>query len=108
MTLLRYTFFCLPVLALFALLPISADGYTGQRLAGKAKVTLNEARSIALRARPGTITDGELEKEKGGSLLRYSFDIKRAKRPTKLVSMRNLARFCKTPRRDGTRIDLHE
>jgi len=73
---LRGIIYCLPVLGLVALPPISADAYTGQRLAGKAKVTLNEARSIALRAHPGAITDEELEKEKGGSGLRYSFDIK--------------------------------
>ena len=73
---LQRIIYCLTVLGLFALLPISADGYTGQRLAGKAEVTLNEASSIALRARPGAITDLELEKEKGGSGLRYSFDIK--------------------------------
>ena len=30
---------------------------------------------IALKARPGKITDRELEREKGGSGLRYSFDI---------------------------------
>jgi uncharacterized membrane protein YkoI len=41
-----------------------------------AKVTIAEARSIALKARPGKITDEELEKEKGGSGLRYSFDVK--------------------------------
>jgi uncharacterized membrane protein YkoI len=29
-----------------------------------------------LKARHGTITDEELEREKGGSGLRYSFDIK--------------------------------
>jgi Peptidase propeptide and YPEB domain len=32
--------------------------------------------TIALKARHGTITDEELEREKGGSGLRYSFDIK--------------------------------
>ena len=76
---LRSIIYCLPVLVLVALLPISADGYAGQSLAGKAKVTLNEARSIALRAHPGAITDEELEKEKGGGGLRYSFDIKSGK-----------------------------
>ena len=75
MTLLRRLVYCLPVLGLFAL-PVTAHGYTGQRLAGKAKVTLSEARAIALRAHPGAITDEELEQEKGGSGLRYSFDIK--------------------------------
>jgi uncharacterized membrane protein YkoI len=39
-------------------------------------VKLAVARAKALKARPGVITDQELEKEKGGSGLRYSFDIK--------------------------------
>jgi uncharacterized membrane protein YkoI len=30
-----------------------------------------------LKAHPGKVTDEELEREKGGSGLRYSFDIKR-------------------------------
>jgi Peptidase propeptide and YPEB domain len=52
------------------------SAYTGEELAKYAKVTLAEARAIALKAFPGKITDEELEKEKGGSGLRYSFDIK--------------------------------
>lgn len=40
---------------------------------------MQEARGIALKAFPGKITDEELEEEKGGSGLRYSFDIKRSK-----------------------------
>ena len=48
----------------------------GRELASQAKVTLDEARAIALKARPGHIADQELEKEAGGSGLRYSFDIK--------------------------------
>ena len=50
--------------------------YTGEELAKGAKIGINDARAIALKARPGTITDEELEREKGGSGLRYSFDIK--------------------------------
>ena len=50
--------------------------YTGKELESKAKITIDEARAIALKARPGTITDEELEKEKGGSGLRFSFDVK--------------------------------
>lgn len=53
----------------------AAQAYTGESYASQAKVTLDEARSIALKAHPGTITDEELEKESGGSGLRYSFDI---------------------------------
>jgi hypothetical protein len=53
--------------------------YTGEGLAKDAKVTLAEARAIALKAFPGKITDEELEKEKGGSGLRYSFDIEKGR-----------------------------
>ena len=60
-----------------AVATIPAMAYTGQELAKDAKVSLTEARAIALKAHPGKITDEELEKEKGGSGLRYSFDIKR-------------------------------
>ena len=52
-----------------------AAAYTGQELAGKAKVTIEQARAIALKAHPGRITDEELEREDGGSGLRYSFDV---------------------------------
>ena len=51
------------------------SAYTGEELAKYTTVTLPEARAIALKAFPGKITDEELEKEKGGSGLRYSFDI---------------------------------
>ena len=56
-----------------------ASAYSGEELAKTAKITVEDARVIALKARPGTITDQELEKEKGGSGLRYSFDIKDGK-----------------------------
>ena len=49
--------------------------YTGEHLAGAAKIKIAQARAIALKAHPGKITDEELEKEPGGSGLRYSFDI---------------------------------
>ena len=54
---------------------VNAFAYTGHEFAGEAKVSIEEARAIALKAHPGKITDEELEKEKGGSGLRYSFDI---------------------------------
>ena len=50
-------------------------GYSGQELSAHAKVTMAQATGIALKARPGRITDKELEKEAGGSGLRYSFDV---------------------------------
>ena len=58
---------------------IPAQAYSGHELAKNAKVTMKEARAIALKAHPGKITDEELEMENGRSGLRYSFDIKRGK-----------------------------
>ena len=58
---------------------VSDFAFTGENLAGHAKVTIEQARSIALKAYPGKITDEELEQEKGGSGLRYSFDINHGK-----------------------------
>jgi uncharacterized membrane protein YkoI len=53
-----------------------ASTLKGAQLAPMAQVTLQDARAISLKARPGTIVDQELEKEAGGSGLRYSFDVK--------------------------------
>ena len=58
---------------------LDASAYTGEKFANEAKVSMEEAREIAHKVHPGTITDGELEKEKGGSGLRYSFDIRHGK-----------------------------
>lgn len=58
---------------------VKMAAYKGEELANQAKLTLAQARVIALKARPGTVTDEELEAEQGGSGLRYSFDIKDAK-----------------------------
>jgi len=45
--------------------------------APKAKLTLVQARAIALKAAPGRVTKGEYEKEKGS--WRYSFDIRQGR-----------------------------
>jgi uncharacterized membrane protein YkoI len=55
--------------------PATGFAYTGQELAGEAQFSLPKARAIALNAVPGRIIDEELEKEPGGSGLRYAFDI---------------------------------
>lgn len=76
--------FSIPVLAACALIAGSASAaangtsasFHSHELAGQAKVTLAAARAAALKARPGKIVDQELEKEGGGSGLRYSFDVK--------------------------------
>jgi uncharacterized membrane protein YkoI len=71
-------------LCLTAALSLGATGavvakpshFAGSELLSQANVTLAQARSTALKARPGRIKDQELEKESGGTGLRYSFDIK--------------------------------
>lgn len=65
-TLMAATAFAAPV----------ASKLKGANLAPLASVTLATARATALAAHPGVITDQELEKEAGGTGLRYSFDIK--------------------------------
>jgi uncharacterized membrane protein YkoI len=52
-----------------------AAAYTGQELDGEAKITIDQARGIALKAHPGRITDEELEREDGGNGLRYTFGV---------------------------------
>lgn len=53
--------------------------YTGENLARFAKVSLEQARHIARAVHSGVIIDQELEREPGGSGLRYSFDVRAAK-----------------------------
>ncbi len=54
---------------------IAAQAFTGEQYTKEARIGLDQARTIALKAHPGKIADQELEREKGGSGLRYSFDI---------------------------------
>ncbi|MET3726077.1 PepSY domain-containing protein [Sphingomonas trueperi] len=66
--------------ALAVITPAIAGGagkLHGAKYLPLARIPLAKARAAALKARPGTITDQELEKEKGGSGLRYSFDVRR-------------------------------
>jgi hypothetical protein len=65
--------------ALLGATAVAAAGpsrFAGAELLPQAKITLAQARQTAVRAHPGVITDQELEKERGGTGLRYSFDIK--------------------------------
>ena len=64
-------------LAGLILFPIHLFAYTGEKLAKDLEESsIEQARAIALQTHAGAITDEELEREKGGSGLRYSFDIK--------------------------------
>lgn len=67
---------CMIALAALGATGANAAHFAGSSLLPMAKVSLAQARATALAARAGQITDQELEKEGGGTGLRYSFDIK--------------------------------
>lgn len=75
---MRNFFYFSAAVSLAATAGMAADAshFVGSKLLPSAKITLAQARSAAVAARPGQITDQELEKERGGTGLRYSFDIK--------------------------------
>lgn len=54
----------------------AAQAYDGPALQKDANIPPAAARQIALNAQPGTVAGMELERETGGSGLRYSFDIR--------------------------------
>ena len=78
MTNKRTTFLLGSILALpAATTSVLAAKLDGARYLKDARITLAEARVIAVKAQDGTIVSEELEKEPGGSGLRYSFDIRK-------------------------------
>lgn len=78
MRLNRWTVVAVATASLLGGATASAVAYTGQQYAKDAKVGMHQARAKALAQVHGTIKDAELEKEGGGSGLRYSFDIQTA------------------------------
>ena len=94
-------------LGLALLFTCPALAYTGEKLAKDAKISIAEARAIALKAHPGKITDEELEREAGGTGLRYSFDIKSGGSTQEVgVDATNGATYWRTPRK--VRIPINE
>ena len=76
-----------------------AEAYKGGQLAPKAKITIAEARSIALKAHPGTITDEELENEEAAVVSAIPSISRAADTSPKSASMHRRARSSKTRRR---------
>ena len=74
-TALAVGLFATAATAVAAATPAHPATFTGHEFAAQARIGLTQARAIALKARPGRIVDQELEKEGGGSGLRYSFDV---------------------------------
>jgi uncharacterized membrane protein YkoI len=56
---------------------IDTHDFIGRQYVKDAKISLDDARSIARKAYAGIIMSEELERESGGSGLRYSFDIRK-------------------------------
>jgi uncharacterized membrane protein YkoI len=56
---------------------LSSHDFNGRQFAKDAKISLDDARRIAQKACAGVIVAEELEHERGGSGLRYSFDIRK-------------------------------
>ena len=71
-----------------AITSTAAHAYDGEKYAKDAKITLQDARTIALKAYPGKVVEEELEHAKGGSGLRFTFDIQKDKHtPTQEVAV---------------------
>ena len=64
--------------AAIALVLIASNAFalTGDQYLSETKVPLAQARRLALKTYPGKIASEELEREAGGSGLRYSFVIR--------------------------------
>ena len=64
------------IVAALSLSALSAQAYDGSRYAHEARISLHQAEKIAKKAYPGTIVEVALRHERGGSGLRYSFDVR--------------------------------
>jgi len=82
-------------LALFLVVARNAFAFAfdGEKYLPQAAVPLEQARKLALKTYPGKIVSEELEKESGGSGLRYSFVIRHDNQGTKSESMQKPERF---------------
>jgi uncharacterized membrane protein YkoI len=59
--------------SIVAFVMLGVSSLRGTALADDVQITIEEAREIALRAAPGTITEEDLEREKGSWV--YEFEI---------------------------------
>ena len=75
---MRFTTFAAAAAIATAALPTTASAYAAEHLASKAAISLAQARTTATQRVPGKIVSEELERESGGSGLRYTFDIEGA------------------------------
>jgi uncharacterized membrane protein YkoI len=70
----------LMVMAVLMLTPvITVSAHPSGNATKPPHISLQQARAVALKVFPGRIIKEELEREKGGSGLRYSFDIRHGK-----------------------------
>ncbi len=84
-----------------------AMAYTGQELAKDAKISIKQARAIALKAHPGEITDEKnwrRKEEAAGSGIPSTSNVEESRRRS--VSMPGLAECWRTRRKVRARTDL--
>ncbi len=62
--------------AMASAVAFDAFAYDGSQYEKEAKLTPAQAEAIAQKAYPGTIVEVELKHKRGGSGLRYAFDIR--------------------------------
>jgi hypothetical protein len=92
-------------LSLALLLACPALAYKGEKLAKDAKVSIAEARAIALKAHPGKITDEELVKPEEPAYVIHSTSKVEAPRRRLALTLERGA-YWRTPRR--VRIPINE
>ncbi len=63
------------IVAIAIAIPTSVFAYTGEQLEKTVKISVAQAKAIALKKEPGKLLDIELEKEKGGTGIRYTMTI---------------------------------
>jgi uncharacterized membrane protein YkoI len=73
---LRISAICLS-LGLICSGPVFAEA--SDAYSGPVKISMSSATKIALKAQPGMVKSKELEREAGGTGVRYSFDIRAGK-----------------------------
>jgi uncharacterized membrane protein YkoI len=73
----RKTILTLGLATFISIAGAALAAFAASTAGSQPKITMNEARAIALKAFPGTIMKAELEREGGG--LRYSFDMRQGR-----------------------------
>ena len=98
-------FAALSTAAFLSAIAAPAFAYIGQNPAPQAKISIDQARQIALKAHPGKITDEELEREAGGAAFATPSTLSAEASPRRSASTPPPGAFLKTRRKVRIRTD---